>query len=80
VYELKFIVRVILGLVYSQNSSDLLGLIQVMIMTFGERPPVYSRQRPDVASSTPYPTQREYCHYIISVLELFCYFITWCVS
>jgi ESCRT-I complex subunit TSG101 len=39
------------------NSSDLLGLIQVMIMTFGERPPVYSRQRPDVALPTPYPTQ-----------------------
>lgn len=39
------------------NSSDILGLIQVMIMTFGERPPVYSKQRPDMASSTPYPTQ-----------------------
>jgi len=39
------------------NSSDLLGLIQVMIMTFGERPPVYSKQRPDMVSSTPYPTQ-----------------------
>jgi len=77
--ELKLIVRVIFKLVYSQNSSDLLGLIQVMIMTFGDRPPVYSKQRPDMAPSTPYPTQREYCHYFLSVLEFFCCFITWCV-
>lgn len=39
------------------NSSDILGLIQVMIMTFGDRPPVYAKQRVDTASSTPYPTQ-----------------------
>ncbi|PNF38835.1 Tumor susceptibility gene 101 protein [Cryptotermes secundus] len=39
------------------NSSDLLGLIQVMIVTFGEQPPVYAK-RPDMQSSTPYPTQR----------------------
>lgn len=38
------------------NSSDLLGLIQVMIVTFGEQPPVYAK-RPDMQSSTPYPTQ-----------------------
>ena len=74
-YELKFFVREIFELLYSQNSSDLLGLIQVMIMTFGERPPVYSKQRPDMASSTPYPSQREYCHYILLVLEFFCHFI-----
>lgn len=75
VYELKFIVSVIFELLYLQNSSDILGLIQVMIMTFGERPPVYAKQRPDMISSTPYPTQREYCHYILSVLEFFCRFI-----
>lgn len=78
-FELKFIAREIFKLLYSQNSSDILGLIQVMIMTFGDRPPVYAKQRPDMASSTPYPTQREYCHYILFVLELF-YFITWFVS
>lgn len=36
------------------NSSDLLGLIQVMIVTFGDQPPVYAKQRSDV--TTPYPT------------------------
>lgn len=34
-------------------SSDLLGLIQVMIVTFGEHPPVYSKPK----ESTPYPQQ-----------------------
>lgn len=34
------------------NSSDLLGLIQVMIVTFGEHPPVYSKPK-----ETPYPRQ-----------------------
>lgn len=48
-----------------------------MIMIFGERPPVYAKQRPDVPPSTPYPTQREYGQNILSVLEFFCYFITW---
>lgn len=38
------------------NSSDLLGLIQVMIVTFGEQPPVYAKL-PDMHSATPYPTQ-----------------------
>ncbi|KDR21984.1 Tumor susceptibility gene 101 protein, partial [Zootermopsis nevadensis] len=38
-------------------SSDLLGLIQVMIVTFGEQPPVYAKKRSDMASATPYPTQ-----------------------
>lgn len=37
------------------NKSDLLGLIQVMICTFGEHPPVFSKPRQDAA--TPYPTQ-----------------------
>ncbi|KAJ9597546.1 hypothetical protein L9F63_011604 [Diploptera punctata] len=36
------------------NSSDLLGLIQVMIVTFGDQPPVYAKQRAEV--TTPYPT------------------------
>ncbi|XP_070497258.1 tumor susceptibility gene 101 protein [Chironomus tepperi] len=35
------------------NGSDLLGLIQVMIVTFGEHPPVYSKPK----EATPYPTQ-----------------------
>lgn len=34
-------------------SSDLLGLIQVMIVTFGEHPPVYSKPK----ENTPYPQQ-----------------------
>lgn len=37
------------------NKSDLLGLIQVMICTFGEHPPVFSKPRQDTAA--PYPTQ-----------------------
>lgn len=35
------------------NSSDLLGLIQVMIVTFGEHPPVYSKPK----EQAPYPRQ-----------------------
>ena len=34
------------------SSSDLLGLIQVMIVTFGDHPPVYSKPK-----ETPYPRQ-----------------------
>lgn len=30
---------------YLQNSSDLLGLIQVMIVTFGEQPPVFAKPK-----------------------------------
>ncbi|KAJ8954897.1 hypothetical protein NQ318_016836 [Aromia moschata] len=33
------------------NSSDLLGLIQVLIVTFGEHPPVFAKAKDD----TPYP-------------------------
>ncbi|XP_037813521.1 tumor susceptibility gene 101 protein [Lucilia sericata] len=40
---------------WQPNSSDLLSLIQVMIVTFGDHPPVYS-VRKDQTSSTPYPT------------------------
>lgn len=36
------------------NSSELLGLIQVMIVTFGEHPPVYSKPKQE----TPYPRQQ----------------------
>lgn len=39
-----------------QSSSDLLGLIQVMIVTFGDMPPVYAKPKEQV---TPYPTQRK---------------------
>ena len=40
------------------HSSDLLSLIQIMIVTFGEQPPVYSKPRQDAQpSSTPYPVQ-----------------------
>lgn len=40
------------------NTSDLLGLIQVMIVTFGEHPPVYSKPKETSASAaTPYPQQ-----------------------
>lgn len=38
---------------WQPTSSDLLGLIQVMIVTFGEHPPVYSKPK----ESTPYPQQ-----------------------
>lgn len=38
---------------WQPTSSDLLGLIQVMSVTFGEHPPVYSKPK----ESTPYPQQ-----------------------
>lgn len=41
-----------------QSSSDLLGLIQVMIVTFGDMPPVYAKPKESV---TPYPSQRKRC-------------------
>nr|XP_023017167.1 tumor susceptibility gene 101 protein [Leptinotarsa decemlineata] len=37
-----------------QNVSDLLGLIQVLIVTFGEHPPVFAKARE--SSVTPYPS------------------------
>ncbi|XP_074038833.1 tumor susceptibility gene 101 [Leptinotarsa decemlineata] len=37
-----------------QNVSDLLGLIQVLIVTFGEHPPVFAKTRE--SSVTPYPS------------------------
>ncbi|XP_015121937.1 tumor susceptibility gene 101 protein [Diachasma alloeum] len=36
------------------HSSDLLGLIQVMIVTFGEHPPVFAKRS---TQATPYPAQ-----------------------
>lgn len=46
-----------------QHNSDLLALIQVMIVTFGEQPPVYAKSRSEVQqSSTPYPVQRKYTY------------------
>ncbi|XP_006615577.1 tumor susceptibility gene 101 protein [Apis dorsata] len=40
------------------HSSDLLSLIQIMIVTFGEQPPVYAKPRQGIqTSSTPYPVQ-----------------------
>lgn len=46
---------------WCRDQSDLLGVIQVMIITFSEAPPVY--QRPKTAFSapdnSPYPRQRK---------------------
>lgn len=39
---------------WQPQTSDLLGLIQVMIVTFGDQPPVYSKPKESVA---PYPNQ-----------------------
>ena len=48
-----------------QPTSDLLGLIQVLVIVFGEEPPVFSKTaasnppRPSYApGGTPYPTGR----------------------
>ncbi|CAN7939871.1 unnamed protein product [Ixodes hexagonus] len=49
---------------WNPNSSDLLGLIQVMIIVFGETPPVFSKPQEDssggsfpAAGGAPYPTR-----------------------
>ncbi|XP_065171759.1 tumor susceptibility gene 101 protein-like [Atheta coriaria] len=44
---------------WKPNDSDLLGVIQVMIMTFGEHPPVFARpKQPEVAyPNNPYASQ-----------------------
>lgn len=44
------------------GSSDLLGLIQVMIVTFGEFPPVYSK--PKEAANSFYPSQCKLIHHV----------------
>lgn len=41
---------------WNPNSSDLLGLIQVMIIVFGETPPVYSRPKSEPENITTFPT------------------------
>lgn len=42
---------------WNPNSSDLPGLIQIMIMTFSEMPPVYSKPKnAQTGTGTPYPT------------------------
>ncbi|XP_044732313.1 tumor susceptibility gene 101 protein [Chrysoperla carnea] len=40
---------------WTPNASDLLSLIQVMIVTFGEQPPVYAKSRNEPSSMPPYP-------------------------
>ncbi|MCL4133062.1 UNVERIFIED_CONTAM: hypothetical protein GTU68_023800 [Idotea baltica] len=44
---------------WNPNSSDVMGLIQIMIMTFAEMPPVYAKPRNASPAHfpTPYPTQ-----------------------
>lgn len=42
---------------WTPMQSDLLGLIQVMIVTFGEYPPVYSKPKQPKEQATPYPTR-----------------------
>ncbi|KAF2352525.1 Steadiness box (SB) domain [Trinorchestia longiramus] len=46
---------------WNPNSSDLIGLVQVMIMTFSEMPPVYAKPKTGMSpaqppAATPYPT------------------------
>ena len=43
---------------WQPDTSDLLGVIQVMIIVFGETPPVYSK--PKLPNSTTYPTSTPY--------------------
>lgn len=48
-----------------QHKSDLDSLIQVMIIIFGEHPPVYAKPKTEpvlphnLMNSTPYPKQRK---------------------
>jgi len=41
---------------WAHPNSDLLGLVQICIVTFSEHPPVYSKPK-DTAPSLPYPVQ-----------------------
>lgn len=41
---------------WNLNSSDLVGLIQIMIMVFNEMPPVYSKPKTHPTTTTPYPS------------------------
>jgi ESCRT-I complex subunit TSG101 len=47
---------------WSHTTSDLLGVIQVMIITFSEAPPVYQRPKssPYASDNSPYPKQRKH--------------------
>ena len=56
---------------FLQPTSDLLGLIQVLAIVFGEEPPVFSRSasRPQpppypAAGATPYPATGQLCHLV----------------
>ncbi|GIY29682.1 tumor susceptibility gene 101 protein [Caerostris extrusa] len=44
---------------WNSDSSDLLGVIQVMIIVFGEQPPVYAKPKLNSSAytSTPYPAE-----------------------
>uniref|UniRef100_A0A336L0Q4 CSON014176 protein n=1 Tax=Culicoides sonorensis TaxID=179676 RepID=A0A336L0Q4_CULSO len=44
---------------WQPNESDLIGLIQVLIITFGEYMPVYSKPK-TAAQTTPYPVSQPY--------------------
>ena len=48
---------------WKNDQSDLLGVIQVMIIVFGESPPVYQKPKnpavPVAADNCPYPRQRK---------------------
>jgi len=46
---------------WAHPNSDLLGLIQICIVTFSEQPPVYSKPKTDQpVPSLPYPVQGQY--------------------
>lgn len=49
-------------------SSDLLSLIQVMIVTFGDHPPVYSKPKEQI--NAPYPASSKYPPTYIRVYNL----------
>lgn len=55
---------------FYQHSSDLLGLIQVMIVTFGDHPPVYAKS--SQPTTTPYPKQRK----IVFIIIFLCFKIS----
>lgn len=56
-----FVLHCIINYNFLQTQSDLLGLIQVMICTFGEQPPVYAKPKNETPpQATPYPTQCTY--------------------
>ena len=40
---------------WNEHNSDLLGLVQICIITFGEQPPVYARPAGSAATQPPPP-------------------------